>query len=366
MNPDDMCDELIDLAEASLALGDADAALQLLDQVEDLCHDNRWIASQVEALRLSGDFEGCRKLATTSLTVLIDQQDWSNATRVLLECGRVYSDLYASHDCIVFLNEIAVKLRNLAESNEEFQANLLAILSSRILEEGDLETANQLITTLESSCADLQDWRVEANLCWLKSQIALKYGNLSQAMDLMDDVIRIYQTHDDALAGSRAISHMCWLATLYLNVGERDLMRAHDWLKIALNRELGESMTVSSWWLGVFDAHLQLLLGDAEHAKFSLEAIGDFSFLDESAHAWLQWLHALCEFELGDTDQAIVHLDASAELSLQFADDVSGRAFLHRLALLYIDLELVDTGKNLLAMTRMESVDYSWCRTDFG
>ena len=93
--------ELIDLAEASLALGDAEAALQLLAQVDDGDRDNRWTATQVEALRGRGDFDNCRMLAAASLGSMIDDCDWFNARRVLTEAGRAFDDGRLDRECLL-------------------------------------------------------------------------------------------------------------------------------------------------------------------------------------------------------------------------------------------------------------------------
>ena len=108
-----MSAELIDLAEASLALGDAEAAFQLLAQVEDSCRNNLWIATQVEALRLSGDLEECRTFAMISLETMIEHRDWTNGRKVLNTCGRVFSDLQLTREFIGYLHSIEVHLRSI-------------------------------------------------------------------------------------------------------------------------------------------------------------------------------------------------------------------------------------------------------------
>ena len=360
------CTELVELTEASLALGDAEAALQLLEQVDQAHRGNRWTATQVEALRMKSHYDLCIDLATMSLSGMIEERDWSNATRVLIASGRAFNATMRTHDCIVFLHGIEVMLRSVPNPNRSFRGNLLAMIASRVIQEGDLKTASELVSALEIVEAELNDWRVAANANWVRSQIAQSSGNVTQAIAMMDAVIRVYDDHDDMLARSRAISHLCWLVTMYIDVKRSDLLCAHSWIEVALDSERGDLSSSAGWWLRLSLAHVQLLLGNAAESMQCLEGLSKDDIHDESARSALEWVWALLELELGNYEHARMHLDQTKEIALQSSDDAQGREVLRRLAHLYSDLGDTDLGSTLLAMTKIESVDYSWCLPVFG
>ena len=170
--------ELIDLAEASLVLGDAEAALQLLAQVDEDHRDNRWLATQVEALRCHGDFDACHELATTSLEHMICEADWGYARRVLVECGRVLDELFLGQESIEFLHQLVLKVRNLPNLDLLFKVQLFALLASRIAFLGDADTADQIMSMVDSDIPKIADRRAQGSLLWVRSDISAAMGNL--------------------------------------------------------------------------------------------------------------------------------------------------------------------------------------------
>jgi len=358
---DPLVEELIELAEASLALGDADAAFLLLAQVHENHRHNRWTATRVEALHLQGNYEGCRELATPVLNEMIAQQDWLNATRVLLAHCRSMDALGNVHAGIEFLHRIEIQLRTLTERGAEFRANVLLNLAGGICAQGDVETAHQLTIATESICAQSQDWRLHANYLWVQAQISEAAGDLPAAINLVDKVVGVFDFHGDVSAMSRAVSHLCWLVTMYIDVGHDDLLRAHVWLEKVLRLERGAESSSVGWYLKAYEAHLMILLGDREQALMRLEALGALQSRDESANSWIQWIFALCEFEMGNQEQALVHLDNAMDLGMQFVDG-TGRRVLRRYAHLYMDLNQPNKCNEYLEMLFEEkTLDYSWC-----
>jgi len=353
--------ELVELAEASLALGDADAAFLLLAQVHENHRHNRWTATRVEALHLQGNYEGCRELAAPALNEMIAQQDWLNATRVLLAHCRSMDALGNVHAGIEFLHRIEIQLRTLTERGAEFRANVQLNLAGGICAQGDVETAHQLTIATVSICAQSQDWRLHANYLWVQAQISEAAGDLPAAIDLVDKVVGVFDFHGDVSAMSRAVSHLCWLVTMYIDVGHDDLLRAHVWLEKVLRLERGAESSSVGWYLKAYEAHLMILLGDRERALMRLGALGALQSRDESANSWIQWIFALCEFEMGNQEQALVHLDNAMDLGMQFVDG-TGRRVLRRYAHLYMDLNQPNKCNEYLEMLFEEkTLDYSWC-----
>jgi ATP/maltotriose-dependent transcriptional regulator MalT len=356
--------ELIDLAEASLALGDAVAAFQLLSQVDEDHRGNRWTATQVQILRLNGDFEQCRELGTLVLDSMVVEEDWPNATMVLLECARVFNELMMTQECIKFLHDVDVKLRTFKSGVGSFRAQVLTILASRIVDEGDLETASHLISAAESEFRMAEDWRLATSICWVQSEIAEYSGNVELAMDLMHEVILLQEEHDDELAMQRAILRMGWLATMYTDIGPEELLLARSWVESAQESQRGDSLTIVAVWLEIFSAHIELLLGNVGRARNILCALDESSLPSDGSFGSLHWILALCEIELGNHVKAMFHLSIAKENYMLFADDAEGREVLRRLAHLYMDLGHSETGETLLAMTQRIQRDYSWCRSD--
>ena len=369
---DPRVEELIELAEASLALGDAAAALHLLDQVQEGHRDNRWAATHVEALRIRGDFDAFYELATASLELMIDEADWGNARRVLLECARMFDAQAKDLECINFLHALACRIRSVLHVDAFFEVQLVAMLASRVASEGDLATATRLLSTVDSKLNEVSDRRARASLHWAQSEIDEYSGNVDRAFDSMYQVLLSYVEEDDPLAIQRIALRLGVLASGYLGVSRQKLLIAKELLAAELVRQLGAHKTQTSMLLSLRFASCDLALGNTSSTLSVLDDLQvDFtqpaSTFDRSKmlYGHSEILYALCNLELGNLENVPNHLTAARAIYEPLAGSEWPNSALRKIASAYTRLGDVTTAVELYSQASMPTGDFSWCLASF-
>jgi tetratricopeptide (TPR) repeat protein len=359
------CAELVDLAEASLALGDAEAALQLLDQVKDSYRDNRWLVAQVEALRIHGDHEECQQLATTSLERMIDQADWVHARRILVESGRVFNELAQDRKCIEFLHPFGFKLRSLDKVDPLFHVQIVAILASRIAGEGDADTASQLLSTVDSIVDSVGDRRARASILWVQSEIAEHFADVDHACELIEQVLLIYSEEDDPLAVAQVVIRLSHIVTSYKGVSDVKLRKAQEWVARVLTMQLGDGHSEIELEMLLRSAELDHLLGDTASAIEALEDVRQRYRLTGLQLAQYELIFALSALKAGQHGATFLHLEASLSILEPFAGDewINGR--LRTIAHVYAELGESSMASALLSKALPPEGDLSWCLDSF-
>jgi len=357
--------ELIDLAEASLALGDAEAALQLLAQVDEDHRDNHWTATQVEALRIHGDFEECQQLATSSLERMIDEADWGYARRVLIESGRTFSYLAQDGKCIVFLHSLGSKLSSLEKIDPLFHVQLIAILASRIAGEGDAGTASQLLSTVESVVDSVTDRRAMASILWVRAEIAELFADVECAYDLVEQVLRIYSEEDDPLAKAQVVIRLSHIVTSFKGISEGKLRNAKTWVAHVLSRQLGDGYSEIRLEMLLRSAEIDLLLGDMPSAIEVLESVRQSFRLTGPSLGQYEFVCALSALETGDHGAALAHVETAHRIFEPLAGDewINGR--LRTIAHVYAELGEPSIASALLSKALPPQGDFSWCLENF-
>jgi tetratricopeptide (TPR) repeat protein len=353
--------ELIDLAEASLALGDADAALQLLDQVEDGDRDNRWIAAQVEALRCRGDSDNCRMLATASLGSMIDDCDWFNARRVLIETGRAFDDQRLERECIEFFHQIWVKVRPIVGLDPLFLTQLISVLASRVHSQGDVKTASTLIWGIETEILQISDRRALASALWVKAEIAESLADIDSSFSLMEKAYALFQEENDALAMHRIVMGMAGLLIGFADVNPELLSRALDYVKISASKQLGEGTEDSRLLFVLYEAHLELSLGNAALAIEILEGIEQDHDIRDEMLCWTNLILALSEKRLERDVRSSWHLENAIQLADQLGSGFQHLWYLRQIGYACFDLGRIDQGQAFWARGATPIEDYSWC-----
>lgn len=357
--------ELVDLAEASLALGDADAAFQLLDQVEDSGRDNRWIATQIEALRMNGAYDSCMNLVSNSLRLMIQEHDWTNAQRILLESARIYDARAQDRECIEFLHNLGSILRNVPNVDSLFRTQLISLMASRVASEGDLRSAEILLSTVEASTAEAPDRRVRASVLWARSEIAEYSGELDTAFDLMHQVFQIYVEEDDSLAIQRVVGRLGMLASEFHHDSSENLSLAKNLLEAQLNRYLGDEISEAMMWLWLYYVACELELGNSSRAIEVLDSLAANAALTLAILGYSEILYALCEYTLGNHDRVSEHLSTARAIYEPLAGNEWPNAALRKIAFAYGLLGEFDTAVEISAKARLLESDLSWCLPNF-
>ena len=357
--------ELVDLAEASLALGDAEAALQLLAQVDDDHRDNQWTATQVEALRLHGDFVECQHLSTSSLERMIDEADWDHARRILIESGRAFSELAQDGKCIVFLHSFGSKLSSLEEIDPLFHVQLVAILASRVAGEGDVGTASQLLSTVESVVDSVTDRRAVASILWVRAEIAELFADVECAHDLVEQVLLIYSEEDDPLAIAQVVIRLSHLVTSFKGIREGKLRNAKTWVAHVLTMQLGDGHSEIRLEMLLRSAELDLLLGDVTSAIEALEFVRQSFRLTGPSLAQYELVCGLLALKTGDRGAALAHAETAHRIFEPLAGDewINGR--LRTIAHVYAELGEPSIASSLLSKALPPEGDFSWCLENF-
>lgn len=363
--------ELVELAEASLALGDADAALQLLAQVDEDHCDNRWIATQVEALRLSGQLGECLALATSSLERMVIEEDWPNGRRLVLECGRVADGRYRNLDSLVLLHDLEVMLRVHSPLEPLFGVQLCSMIASRICWEGDLRTASHILHDLEPVVTKITNRRALANYLWVTAEISAFSGDCEAAISSMERVIVLLQEEGDYLAVTRAVQQLAWFACTFIDVSHETLLRALERVQAVLAAQPVAQHSIPSRWLALHLAHLKCLLGEPNESLGVLTALEDEGIdeggvgeiaplLDENALAFMHEVRALCAARLGDSLRAKWHLEKSLEIYKALPEhDAESRTDLRRLAHIYFEIGELATAQELIERSEAPQIDLS-------
>lgn len=361
MDLESLSSDLVELAEASLALGDADAALQLLAQVDDGDRDNRWTATQVESLRIHGDYDACHELATTSLDRMIDEADWGCARRVLIECGRVFTELMPSHALIEYLHTIEVGMRKISDPDLLFNVQLLAVLASHIAGEGDIATASAIVDCIAPRVDEISDRRVKASFLWITAELAELTGALELAFSSMEAVICLFQEENDVLAVDRAVGYVVWLVSAHHGLDTRYALKAQAYAIDACQRHIGDS-SITRFALMNMLARIQLQLGKLHEALQTMEDLPSSDGLPSELVAELELTTALYQIAIGRGHEATLHLDnAVAIYALSFQDVASDqlRVSYRRIAHAYIDIENFSKAEALLNLSASPQVDLS-------
>lgn len=353
--------ELVDLAEASLALGDADAALQLLELVDYQCRDNRWIATQVEALRCHGDFDACHELATTSLDRMIDEADWGYARRVLIECGRVFTQLMPAQALIEYLHTIEVKMRKITEPDLLFSVQLLAVLASYIAGEGDIATASAIVDCIAPRVDEISDRRAKASILWITAELAELNGALELAFSSMEAVVCLFQEENDVLAVDRAVGYVVWLVSAHRGLDTPYALKAEAYAIDVCQRHTGDA-SMTRFMLMNMLARIQLQLGKMHEALQTLEDLPSPDGLPAELVTELELTTALYQIAVGRGNEATLHLDnavAIYELSFQDVATDELRVSFRRIAHAYIDIENFSKAEALLNLSASPQDDLS-------
>jgi len=353
--------ELVALGVESLALGDAEAALQLLAQVEDSCRDNFWIATQVEALRCHGDYDNCHMLATASLGSMIDDCDWFNARRVLTETGRAFDDQRLERECIEFFHQIWVKVRPIVGLDPLFLTQLISVLASRVNSQGDMKTASTLMWGIETEILQISDRRALASALWVKAEIAESLADIDSAFSFMEKAHALFQEENDALATSRIVTAMAGLLIGHADVNPDLLDRALDYVKISANKQLGEGTEDSKLHLVLYEAHLELCLGNAALAIEILEGIEQDHDLRDELLCWTYIILALSEKRLEQDVRSSWHLENAIQSADQFCSGTQHLWILRQISYACFDLGRSDQGQAFWTRGAAPSDDYSWC-----
>jgi len=352
--------ELVALAEASLALGDAAAALRLLAQVEDSCRNNFWIATQVEALRLIGELEECRTLALISLETMIEHRDWTNGRKVLITGGRVFSDLQLTREFIDYLHSIEVHLRSIENPDLLFSIQLLTMMAARIGWEGDVRTASAIMDLFAPRLEEVRDRRSRANFLWVQAELNEMSGDFELAFNLMDSVIPILQEENDSQAAFRAIAHLGWLVTAHVGFQVSFVHRAGVNLSAALQQNRGNSSMVFIW-IRIYLVRVNVRLGNIGRAIELLEELPKVNSHDYEVGVFVQISWAEYNIKLENRGQAKLHLD-NARIILQpnikFGDhEIMG--IIRQLVFLYSEINEPTTAMELLDFSEAPQADYS-------
>ena len=353
--------EFVDLAEASLALGDAEAALQLLAQVDEDHRDNHWTATQVEALRCHGDYDECHELATTSLERMIHEADWGYARRVLIECGRVFSELLPSQALIEYLHRIEVRMRKISEPDLLFSVQLLAVLASYIAAEGDIATASAIVDCIAPRVDEISDRRAKASLLWITGELAELNGDLELAFSSLEAVICLFQEENDGLAADRAVGYVVWLVSAHRGLDIRYALKAEAYAIDVCQRHIGDVSNPRFWLLNML-ARIQLQLGKMHEALQTLEDLPSSDVLPTDLVAELELTTALYQIAIGRGHEASLRLDnavAILELSFQEVATDQLRVFYRQIAHAYIDIENFSKAEVLLNLSASPQVDLS-------
>lgn len=358
---DHVSSELVELAEASLALGDADAAIQLLAQVDEEHRDNHWISTQVEALRLTGEFEQCRKLAMISLGPMIEHRDWESGRRVLIACARAFDDLLLGQELIKYLHDIEVQLCNIKDPDLLFSIQLLAMLASRIGWEGDIKTSSAILDLFASRVEDVSDRRAKASILWVEAELAEMIGDFELAFSLMESVIPLFQEENDSEAALRAISHLGWLVTANSDFQLSLVQKAQVFITAALQQNYGESSMIFLW-LHIHLIRINCLLGNTDEAMELLVALPDIGSVPDEVKVCVQISWAQYNIMLGNLGQGKLHLD-NARMILQLNFNVEGdeemMGLMRQLAHLYADIGELATALELLDCSTSPQADFS-------
>jgi tetratricopeptide (TPR) repeat protein len=354
--------ELVDLAKSSLGLGDAEAALQLLAQIPLADRDNDWTATQVEALRLHGDFEECRELATSSLPHMLDAGDWGNARRTLVECGRAFDEMgQLNHPFIELLHKIEVQVRSLVGVDQLFRVQVSSMLASRVNDEGDTATAIELIAEVAVEATHIQDRRALGSLLWVQSEIAQSLGNVEVAFGFLERAVVLFQEEGDVLAVQRVITRMAGLLVSHVQVDPELLNRALVYLRTEVSKRYATTDSEFGFSMVLFEAHLELSLGNADAAIDIMESVGDEYCSRDELMCWSHIIFAECATQTGDDNRAAWHLDRAIHIANRFVVDGQGSWYLTRLGHICIDLGRVEQAKSMLEKVKSPVQDYSWC-----
>jgi tetratricopeptide (TPR) repeat protein len=365
MNPDDMCSELIDLAEASLALGDAEAALQLLDQVEDSCRDNRWIVTYSETLRLRGDYEECLALVNDNFMTMIESAEWTFARSLLLDATRTYDHQSNDLECLEFLCSLAFGVKSHTNVDPHFYLQLVSIAASRISGLGDPASASAMLAMAEGLVDTVQDARAMASYLWVKSEIAEMSADIDLAISLMTRVFTQYAELEDWSAVVRIVIRLSFLASVYLDVNPDLLFQTKRLVADVMTRQLGDSSSSDALWLQLNSVHLDLVSGDTQGAIACLEWVVSAYSLDYQAIGYAELLYAKCEIQSGNVTDAHEHLQLAHQIYLAVHGTEWGNQILRVIAHTYMELGEDTVAQDILVMSSPPQSDLSWCLKNF-
>ena len=355
----------IELAEQSLTLGDSDAALNLLNQISDEYRSHAWATIYVETLRFRGEFEMALSVGIDRLGDMILNREWEYARRVLVECGRAFDAMGRDSDCINFLCSIA-GLQNDGISFELlFNVQLVSILSSRIADNGDVATADRLMSLIAADATGLSDRKARASVLWVRSEIEQLQGDVDCAIACMEQVHRIYLEENDKLATMRIVMRLGYLATNYLNIDYATVRRIDDLHSSILSRTFGDANDDALMWLMFTSASIARALGDIPRAIENLHEVKRRDSLEGFPLAYLELLYGLCYKSLGEPSASFKHLQASLHIFENELPREWVHAELRTIGYALYDLGLQDVGKEIIARAVPPAGDYTWCLEHF-
>jgi hypothetical protein len=217
------------------------------------------------------------------------------------------------------------------------------------------------MSSVDEAILQISDPRALASILWVKAESAESLADAEGAFSLMETAYGLFQEANDALAMHRVVTGMAGLLIGYADMNPELLSRALDYVKISASKQLGEGTEDSRLRFVLYEAHLELSLGNAALAIEILEGIEQDHDIRDEMLCWTNLILALSEKRLERDVRSSCHLENAIQLADQLGSGSQHLWYLRQIGYACFDLGRIDQGQAFWARGATPIEDYSWC-----